>query len=414
MKLISTLAASAAALAAGALLAQPALAAAKKEEAKQPEAGKRKWNLSNEAKKPLQELEAAVRSKDPAAYAAKLAPAQAAVRNADDKYALAQLMLQHALDINDVPGQLAALQAALASGAPDATEAAKLNRNIGILAANARNWSVAESALGASVAANPNDLDSVVNLARAKIELNKPAEALDLLQKAIALSNAAGKPAPESWYQNALKLAYNTHNQAAVTQLNGELLRLFPSQLNFKNALAIYRASGKLPTSSEIDLLRLMQASGTAGKNEYIYLASLADQAGLPGEAKGAIDAGRRAGLLGAGDAGQIYGANAPKIAADRASLAADEAKARAGGTGRLALNTGNAYYGYGDYAKAADLFRLALGKPDTDASLANLRLGEALAMAGDRAGAAAAFKAVSGPRAELAALWSTWLSMPR
>ena len=161
-----------------------------------------------------------------------------------------------------------------------------------------------------------------------------------------------------------------------------------------------------------MDLLRLNLASGTAAKNDYIYLASLADQAGLPAEAKGVIDAGRRAGLLGAADGAQIYNANAPKIAADRASLASDEAKARAGGSGRLALNTGNAYYGYGDYAKAAELFRLALTKPDADASLANLRLGEALAMAGDKAGAAAAFKAVTGPRADVAALWSTWLTM--
>jgi TolA-binding protein len=117
--------------------------------------------------------------------------------------------------------------------------------------------------------------------------------------------------------------------------------------------------------------------------------------------------------VLGTADGAQIYSANAPKITADRASLASDEAKARSGGSSRLAINTGNAYYGYGEYAKAADLFRVALSKGDVDAPLANLRLGEALAMAGDRAGAAAAFKAVTGPRADLAALWTTWLAMP-
>jgi hypothetical protein len=412
MKLVSSLAL-AAAVAAGGLAVQPALAAPKKEEAK-PAAPTRKWNISAEAKKPLQELEAAVKAKDPAAYPVKLAAAQAVLKTNDDKYALAQLMLQHALDANDIPGQVAALQAAVASGALDAADTAKANRSIGILAANSNNWALAESALTAASAANPEDVDMIINLARAKIELNKPAEGLALLRRGISMTTAAGKPAPESWYQNALKLAYNTRNDAAVAEINGQLLTLFPSQANFKNALSIYRASGKLPTNAEMDLLRLMQASGTAGKNEFIYLASLADQAGLPGEAKGALDAGRRAGVLGTADGAQIYTANAPKIAADRASLASDEAKARNGGSGRLAINTGNAYYGYGEYAKAADLFRVALTRSDVDASLANLRLGEALAMAGDRAGAAAAFKAVTGPRAELAALWSTWLAMPR
>ncbi|MBV9931408.1 MAG: hypothetical protein JO013_10755 [Alphaproteobacteria bacterium] len=410
MKLVSSLAL-AAAVAVGGVAVQPALAAPKKEEAK-PAAPTRKWNISPEAKKPLQELEAAVKAKDPAAYATKLAAAQAVLKTNDDKYALAQLMLQHALDTNDVPGQIAALQAAVASGALEPADAAKANRSLGILAANSNNWPLAESALTAATASDANDIDSVINLARAKIELNKPAEALTLLRKGIALNTAAGKPSPESWYQNALKLAYNSHNDAAVAEINGQLLTLFPTQANFKNAVAIYRASGKLPSNAEMDLLRLNLASGTAAKNDYIYLASLADQAGLPAEAKGVIDAGRRAGLLGAADGAQIYNANAPKIAADRASLASDEAKARAGGSGRLALNTGNAYYGYGDYAKAAELFRLALTKPDADASLANLRLGEALAMAGDKAGAAAAFKAVTGPRADVAALWSTWLTM--
>jgi hypothetical protein len=411
MKLVSSLAL-AAAVAAGGLAVQPALAAPKKEEAK-PTAPARKWNISAEAKKPLQELEAAVKAKDPAAYATKLAAAQAVLKTNDDKYALAQLMLQHALDTNDIPGQIAALQAAVGSGALDAADTAKANRSIGILAANTNNWPLAESALTAATASNADDLDSIVNLARAKIEVNKPAEALTLLRRGIAMSTAAGKPAPEAWYQNALKLAYNTRNDAAVAEINGQLLTLFPTPANFKNALAIYRASGKLPSNAEIDLLRLTMASGTAGKNEYIYLASLADQAGLPGEAKGAIDAGRRAGVLGTADGAQIYSANAPKITADRASLASDEAKARSGGSSRLAINTGNAYYGYGEYAKAADLFRVALSKGDVDAPLANLRLGEALAMAGDRAGAAAAFKAVTGPRADLAALWTTWLAMP-
>jgi hypothetical protein len=411
MKLVSSLALGAA-LAAVGLAFQPAVAAPKKEEAK-PAAPTRKWNISAEAKKPLQELEAAVKSKDPAAYAAKLAPAQAVVKSNDDKYALAQLMLQHALDTNDIPGQTAALQAALASGALDADSAAKANRSLGILAANSNNWPLAESALTSTVTASPDDLDSLVNLARAKIELKKQAEALPLLQKAITLTNAAGHPAPEAWYQNALKLAYNTHNDAAVAEINATLLKTFPTQANFKNAMAIYRASGRLPANSDLDLLRLAAASGIASKNEYIYLASLADQAGLPGEAKGTLDAGRKAGVLGASDGAQIYSANAPKITADRASLVVDEAKARAGGTARFVMNTANGFYGYGDYAKAADLFRVALTRSDVDASLANLRLGEALAMAGDRAGATAAFNAVKGPRAELAGLWVNWLSMP-
>ena len=45
------------------------------------------------------------------------------------------------------------------------------------------------------------------------------------------------------------------------------------------------------------------------------------------------------------------------------------------------------------------------------EAGLGNTRLGAALAMAGQRAEAEAAFRAVTGPRAELAQLWLLWLS---
>jgi hypothetical protein len=412
MKLVSSLAL-AAAVAAGGVALQPALAAPKKEEAK-PAAPTRKYNLSPTAKKPLTDLQNAVVKKDETAYPAALAAAQAAATTADDKYILAKLTLQHAEQVNDQTARLAAYQAVLASGGADAAETQLISHNISILAAQTGNWTLAETMLTPVVQANPNDIDNTVNLARAKLELKKTGEALPLLQRAIQLTEATGKPAPEAWYRNALAIAYQTRNDAAVASINAALLKSYPTKENFKNAVAIYRASGKLPANTELDLLRLARASGTGARNDYVALASVADQAALPGEVKSVVDEGRRLGVLGAGDAAQIYSANVPKIAADRASLAGDEAKVRAGGTGRLAINVGNAYYGYGDYAKAAELYRLATQKSDVEAAVANLRLGEALAMAGDRAGAEAAFRAVTGPRAEIAALWRTWLAMPR
>jgi hypothetical protein len=45
------------------------------------------------------------------------------------------------------------------------------------------------------------------------------------------------------------------------------------------------------------------------------------------------------------------------------------------------------------------------------DANVVNTRLGIALAASGDRTGAEAAFKTVTGPRAELANLWVAWLT---
>jgi tetratricopeptide (TPR) repeat protein len=414
MKLVSSLAL-AAAVAAGGVALQPALAAPKKDAAAPAAAAPaaRKYNLSPEAKKPLTDLQNAVTKKDEAAYPAALAAAQAAAKNSDDRYILAKLTLQHAEQANDAPARIAAYQAVLASGGSDAAETQLINHNLSILAANSGNWTLAESVLTPILQANPNDIDSNINLARAKLELKKTGEALPLLQRAIQLTEATGKPAPEAWYRNALAIAYQTRNDAAVAQMNAALLKNYPSGDNFKNALAIFRSSGRMPTGADLDILRLIRASGVATRNDYVALANTADQLSLPGEVKSVLDEGRAKGVLTAADATQIYNANAGKIGADRGSLAADEAKARAGGTGRLALNIGNAYFGYGDYAKAADMYRIAAQRSDVEASLANLRAGEALALAGQRAAAETAFQSVTGPRAELAGLWRTWLAMP-
>ena len=77
-----------------------------------------------------------------------------------------------------------------------------------------------------------------------------------------------------------------------------------------------------------------------------------------------------------------------------------------------LAAQTAEAYLSQGNYAKAAELYRTALSKGGVNADEVNTRLGIALANGGDKAGAQAAFAAVKGqPRADIAALWTTWIN---
>jgi tetratricopeptide (TPR) repeat protein len=122
------------------------------------------------------------------------------------------------------------------------------------------------------------------------------------------------------------------------------------------------------------------------------------------------IDAGIAAGKLKASDAGV-----APILAAIKGKVptATDLAAAEKGAAIPTAfLRVGDRYYGMGDYAKAAALYRTALAK-GAEANIANLRLGEALARSGDKAGAAAALNLVSGPQSDLAKLWLLYAQRP-
>jgi hypothetical protein len=105
-----------------------------------------------------------------------------------------------------------------------------------------------------------------------------------------------------------------------------------------------------------------------------------------------------------------IQQANA-KSAGEAAGLDSAAAKGVGASTAKAALAAGDLLYGYGQYAKAAELYRAALTKSGADASLINLHLGMALARSGDKAGATTALNAVTGARAEIAKYWLTYLS---
>jgi hypothetical protein len=74
-------------------------------------------------------------------------------------------------------------------------------------------------------------------------------------------------------------------------------------------------------------------------------------------------------------------------------------------------LHIGDRYYAMGNYAKAVELYRMAMGKPGVDAAVANLHIGMALARAGDKAGATAALNSVTGARADIAKFWLTYVN---
>ena len=165
-----------------------------------------------------------------------------------------------------------------------------------------------------------------------------------------------------------------------------------------------------------IDVYRLMRASNSlADQRDYADYAQLAYDAGLRGEAKAVIDEGRASGKIPAGyaPANELYTMSKAGLAAE-GSLAGIEAKARASATGALAAQTADAYLGTGEYAKAIELYRLALQKGVTKPDDVNLHLGIALARSGDTAGAKTTLASVTGGQsAEIASYWQFYVDRP-
>lgn len=398
-----------------ALLATPAGAQGRKGQA-QPattavQAGERTLAISKEARPTIAALQTAVRARDAAAFGPALQAAQAAARSADDRFAVGSLQREYAFALGDKPGQIAAIEAMLASGAPFAEgDAIRYNLALAELAEQTNKLDRSAQAFEEVARLQPTNADALSNLSIIRARQGRDADAMNALNRAVQARKAAGQPVPEAWLNRVRSLAFRQKNNPLTLQANYDLLAAYPTAANWRDALQTHQSLVPLDEAAEIDRLRLMRAAGAlAGERSYRFMAEVLLQRGLPGEAKAVLDEGVAKNQVNPREpafAQLIRDANT-RAAANRGTLASSESSAN---NARAFQGVADANYGFGNYAKAADLYRRALAAGVGDASLLNLRLGMALAQAGDKAGAQAALSQVtSGPRADLARYWLLW-----
>jgi hypothetical protein len=395
-------------LAGGGLALAPAIA---KKQAEESQA----LTLSQAVQNNLAEAQKAMTAKDYATAGAKISAAEAAIKTEDDRFEVGAFKLNLGTVTSNPQLQSDGIDFAVASGKGTMSQRKELLHNQGALALQAKNPAKAEASFTQLVALDPSDTANVLTLAQLKARNGKGAEAMATVNQAISAQKASGKPVPEDWYRTGLAIANDTHNPAG-TSIGADLVANYPSPTNWRDVLTVYRTTNKLDASANLDVLRLLRAAkALKGESDYYEYASAAMTRGLPGEAKSVVEEGSAAGAINASrpvfqDVQALSGA---KIAADKASLPKLESQAKASATGKLAANTADAYLGYKQYAQATALYRVALQKGGVDAAEVNTRIGIALALSGDKAGAQQAFGQVSGARAPIAKFWTIWLGQP-
>ena len=371
------------------------------------------YHLSREEQAALQPVIVAVQASNWPAAQAALPAAQAAARGNDAKFLVGQLQVRIGIGTNDTALQSAGVDAMIASGAAPATLLPTLYANQFQFAIQAGNSAKAESAANQLDQLNPTDPERLVRHAQIRTAAHDPAGAIAVYQQAVQAAQAGHQPIPVEWRQQMATIAYRNHLPQTAALMR-DWLTAAPSPGLWHDTLAIYGESVSADASMKLDIYRLIRAAGAmTSERDYIVLADAAGDVRAIGEVKAVLEEGLARNLIttNVAYARERIGAITPRIAPDRASLDTERAAALAGHDGAVALRLGESYFGYGDYAQAAALFRAAIQKGGVDANLANMRLGEALAMAGQRAEAEAAFRQVSGPRAEVAQYWLLWLS---
>lgn len=308
-----------------------------------------------------------------------------------------------------------ALEAAVGTGRMAAADEAKYVRALRAITLQAKDYQGAARWGQRLVQLSPNDPQAQFELGIIQRDARQPREAFATMRAAMAASKAAGQPVPEDYYKSVAKLAMDNNMPTEFAQASADWLAAYPTPQNWTVVLQLFQDGAKFDDQGTLDVYRLMHAAGALNsEKDYFEYAETANRRGFPGEAQMAINEGLKAGKLSTAKpyTKELQAVVNPKVARDKASLAGLEGEAKRGANGKLALSTADAYYGYGNYAKAAELYRLAVQKGGIDTATANLRLGAALARAGQKAEAQTALQAVQGgARQQLAQFWQIWLN---
>ena len=376
-----------------------------------------KPDISKQARKPLGEAQAAVEAQDYATAIAKAREGLAEARTPDDRFYAGRTMLTAAQASNDAAAEDEALQLMVRSESPLVTAnlVEQIYLNLANKARQAENPTQETAYYNELLQKQPDNINATIGLAEAMVAQGQTQEGIARMRSAIEAKKATGEAVPEAWYRRGFVLAYNNKLTNEMTPMGIALVENYPTPTNWRDVLLTYRDSNDFPDKVQLDIFRLLNAvDGLTTEGDYFEYASTAERSRYTGEADAALKSGISAGLISADKpyVKELSNLIAPRFDSDRSDLPNLAKEARADADGKLAAETATTYLGYGDNAKAAELYRVALEKGGVDASTINTRLGIALARQGDTAGARAAFEAAKGGQTgTLADFWLAYLN---
>lgn len=353
----------------------------------------------------------ALEAKDYAAASAAVEAARVKAKTPDEIYTVNQVALQIATAQSNPAAQYAAIEAMLASGGATATDKSVFNVFLSRRAYDEKRDDDALRYARAAKAAGSIDpvVDQIIVASAAR--QGDYATAIAGGQGQIDAMKAAGQVPEESAYRQLVGLAQRSKDTALEHQMYQQWIAAYPSTENWRAVLMNSMAGRKLGEPVQLDFFRLMRATNAlSSADEWRSYAELASSQNLNGEVVAAVDAGSQAGVLESGGVREVYDRSKAKIAEDRASLINEARTASSKTTAKPVAAAADALMGYGEYAQAVDLYRIALTKPGVETDEVTLRMGIAQALSGDNAGAKTTFGRVGGDRQVLADYWTLWL----
>jgi hypothetical protein len=233
---------------------------------------------------------------------------------------------------------------------------------------------------------------------------------------AVAAAEQAGRKPGEDDLLRLADASQRTGNQAQYAGALERLVLYYPKKDYWNAYLARIQRKPGFADRLGLDVMRLKLTNGLITKaDEYMEMAQLALQAGLPAEGKRIVDQGFAAGVLGTGPEAERHKRLrdlADKQAAEAAAkIDAEASEAAQAKDGNALVQVGYQYVTMGETDKGLRLIEQGIGKGGLKRpEEAKLRLGLAQIQAGKKAKGVQTLRGVRGNdgTADIARLWIT------
>jgi outer membrane protein assembly factor BamD (BamD/ComL family) len=249
---------------------------------------------------------------------------------------------------------------------------------------------------------HPGDEDMLQRVAMAYFELNDLKNAGDTMKTLVAQQEKAGRTPKENSLQVIYHCAYKLNDDPAIADSLRKLVRYYPNSEYWDALLDIYKYQERNDHIT-LGFYRLMEDVGVLKRaDDYMEMAQLAMDAGVPGEAQHIVETGMQKGVLKSDDKttqgryDRLLNSAKSQATADKAGLPQLAKEAQASPKGQSLVGLGQAYLSYGQTDEAIQAIKAGIDKGNvTDADEAQISLGLAYLKKGQKDQARQAFKTI-------------------
>jgi Tetratricopeptide repeat len=268
--------------------------------------------------------------------------------------------------LNNLKSAQTAYEQALATGGYTADELPKTYRLLFQLAAtNKQDTKAIEYGKQAAEAGSATDEDLLI-MAQLYYQQKDCKNSAVWGDKAVAAFKKAGQPPKEVLYQLKLQCASDANDTNAMKAGLYDLIRLTNKTNYWNNLIRLERQDERDDNNTRMIYRLMFDTNSMNADTDYIEMAQLLGDAGLPGEAQAVLEKAMSSGILKDEHkerTTRLLNALKTRADADKKGLPALDAEATKNPAGQLDVKLGEVYFGAGDYQNAATAITRGIGK---------------------------------------------------